>query len=215
MPVRIIQIGKSHSFPQGLDAAAGAGCVVIGEATTGNQAAPGYQDVIAAPDEAFVALELNTECLAEHLGLDDTPAHRRTVGFARFRLGEAEPSGLIELVRMPWTDPGAIEAARAMFAGLGFAVALCGDFPGRIVNRLIRPYLNAVLRRLDDGLASAEDMDTTLRLGLGYPEGPNALLTRTGLAHHFDVSQALFEALGDPDFSPARRARIAKARTSG
>lgn len=209
MAVRIIQIGKSRSFPEGLEAAEGAGCVVIGEA------ASTYPDIGAAPDEAFLALELGTECLAEHLGLDDTPAHRRTVGFARFRLGDAEPSSLIELVRMPWTDPGAVDAARAMFEGLGFTVALCGDFPGRIVNRLIRPYLNAVLRRLDDGLASAEDMDTTLRLGLGYPEGPNALLTRTGLAHHFDVSKALFEALGDPDFSPARRARIAKARSSG
>jgi 3-hydroxybutyryl-CoA dehydrogenase len=97
---------------------------------------------------------------------------------------------------------------------LGFSVAICGDTPGRIVNRLIRPYLNAVLRRLDDGLASAGDMDMTLKLGLGYPEGPNALLARTGLVDHFDISNALFQSLGDPDFAPARRARVAKVRAA-
>jgi 3-hydroxybutyryl-CoA dehydrogenase len=80
------------------------------------------------------------------------------------------------------------------------------------VDRLIRPYLNAALRRLDEGLATADDMDATLKLGLGYPEGPIALLERTGLAAHFDVSQALYEALGDAAYAPARRARVAKLR---
>jgi 3-hydroxybutyryl-CoA dehydrogenase len=206
MTIRTVHIGDSRSFPDGLGVAEGDGCIVIGDLAS----AP--RGVALEHGEQFVALELNTECLANHIGLDETPAHQRTVGFARFRMGDAEPSGLIELVHMPWTASAAIDAARAVFEAMGFTVAVCGDFPGRIVNRLIRPYLNAVLRRLDDGLASAGDMDTTLRLGLGYPEGPNALLARTGLAAHFDVSQALYEALGDPDFSPPRRARIAKVR---
>jgi 3-hydroxybutyryl-CoA dehydrogenase len=207
MPIRIIYIGDSRSFPDGLDKAKGDGCIVIGDA------AAGYQDFSPEPNEGFVALELKTECLAEHVGLDQSPAHQRTVGFARFRMGGAEPSSLIELVHMPWTSSDAVDAARDTFEGMGFIVATCADFPGRIVNRLIRPYLNAVLRRLDDGLASAHDMDLTLKLGLGYPEGPNALLARTSLVDHFDVANALYQALGDPDFAPARRARIAKARS--
>jgi 3-hydroxybutyryl-CoA dehydrogenase len=89
---------------------------------------------------------------------------------------------------------------------------VCGDFPGRIVDRLIRPYFNAALRRLDEKLASADDLDKTLCLGLGYPEGPISLLERTGLAHHFQVTQALYEALGQSDYAPARRARVAAAR---
>jgi 3-hydroxybutyryl-CoA dehydrogenase len=52
----------------------------------------------------------------------------------------------------------------------GLKVAVCGDFPGRIVHRLVRPYLNAALRRLDEQLASAEDVDEMLCRGLGYPE---------------------------------------------
>jgi 3-hydroxybutyryl-CoA dehydrogenase len=90
---------------------------------------------------------------------------------------------------------------------------LCRDFPGRILDRVLRPFFNAALRRLDEGLATADDMDLTLKMGLGYPEGTIALLERTGLAHHHDVSQALHQALGDPNFVPARRAQVAKARS--
>ena len=82
-----------------------------------------------------------------------------------------------------------------------------------IIDRLARPYYNAALRRLDEGLASAGDLDTTLKLGLGYPEGPISLLERTGLAEHYDVTQALHEALADPAYAPARRARVAKLRS--
>lgn len=207
MTIRFLSAGESRSFPDGAPAASGDGIIVAGAGAGTALAALG--DTAGA---AFVAVELGSECLAEHVGLDEDAAYARTVGFARFRMGDAPPGKLIELVRQPWTDPAAIDAARAAFESAGFVVALCNDTPGRIVNRLIRPYLNAVLRRYDEGLATRADMDMTLRLGLGYPEGPLELLDRTGLADHFDVSQALCEALGDPDFAPARRARVAKAR---
>ena len=134
------------------------------------------------------------------------------LGFARFRMGNAEPSNLIELVKQPQTSPAALTACKSLFESFGFKVAVCADVPGRIVNRLIRPYLNAALRRLDERLASAADLDATLKMGLGYPEGPIALLERTGLAAHFDVTQALYEWTGDAAFAPARRARVAKLR---
>ena len=134
------------------------------------------------------------------------------LGFARFRLGDAPPSDLVELVRQPRTAQAAIDAARG---------ALRAARPeGGGVRRFRRPhprppdaaYYNAALRRLDEGLATRDDIDTTLKLGLGYPEGPIELLERTGLAHHYDVTQALFEAYGDPAYAPARRARVAKQR---
>ena len=55
-------------------------------------------------------------------------------------------------------------------------------------------------------------MDATLRMGLGYPEGPIELLNRTGLAEHFEVTQALYEQLGQEAYAPARRARTAWLR---
>jgi 3-hydroxybutyryl-CoA dehydrogenase len=206
MAVDFIFAGESRSFPDGAIDMAGDGLVLAG-ASIGD-----ISRIEAARGAPFVAIELGTECLGEHIGLEPGSEFRNAVGFARFRLGSGAPTQLIELVALPATDPAAIAAAKAAFESAGFKVARCADTPGRIVDRLLRPYFNAVLRRLDEGLASADDMDRTLKLGLGYPEGPNALLDRTGLDHHHDVTAALHCALGDPDFASPRRAFVAKAR---
>jgi 3-hydroxybutyryl-CoA dehydrogenase len=208
----IIDTGNSRSFPGPhplLDTAGGDGDVVI---LVGSGAGEALARVRDRDLRVAVLVELGLECLGVHTGESCGGEGSNVLGFARYRLGNAEPSNLIELVRQPQTRPHALAAAKALFEAAGLIVAVCGDFPGRIVDRLIRPYFNAALRRLDEGLASAEDMDTTLRLGLGYPEGPIGLLERTGLAQHFDVTQALYEQLGDAAYAPARRARVAKLR---
>lgn len=209
---RIEQHGPSASFPEHhafTDAAVsdGAGLVLLG-----TQAGEALGRVAKPQAQAFIAIELGSRCLGEFTGEDSGREGSNVVGFARFRMGDGDPSRLVELVRQPATDPAALAAAKAAFESAGLAVAVCNDFPGRIVDRLIRPYLNAVLRRVDENLASADDMDNTLRMGLGYPEGPNALLQRTGLHHHHDVTMALYEALGQEPYYPARRAQVAKAR---
>ncbi|WP_288830965.1 3-hydroxyacyl-CoA dehydrogenase family protein [uncultured Paraburkholderia sp.] len=221
MTYRIIRAGQSGSFPEGhafIDAAfddanariyigVDAGHAFLRDAESGWQ----------ADEVPFVAIELGYECLADYTADSaradlEGGAAPNVFGFARFRLGEAAPSNLIELVKPAQANSEALEQAKAAFEAAGFVVAVCGDFPGRIVDRLVRPYYNAALRRLDEKLASATDLDMTLRLGLGYPEGPIALLERTGLQHHYEATQALYEALGDAAYAPARRAQVAYRR---
>lgn len=179
----------------------------------GSKAGESLASLKDAAAKLAVVLELHGECLGEHTGESFGQDGSNVLGFARFRLGDGAPSNLIELVRQPGTAPEAIDAAKKVFESAGFKVAVCGDFQGRIIDKLVRPYYNAALRRLDEGLATAADMDLTLQLGLGYPKGPIALLEQTGLAHHYDVTQNLFERLGDPAFAPARRAQVAKRRS--
>lgn len=213
MNYRIVRSGESRSFPSAhalLDNATPSGeDVVYLGAAAGAAFARGQNHAQCK----VVLIELGEECLGVHTGEDRGNEGSNVLGFARFRMGRGDPSNLVELVRQPRSSADAIAAAKAMFERAGLKVALCHDVPGRIVNRLIRPYLNAVLRRLDDGLASADDMDATLKMGLGYPEGPHALLARTGIDEHFDVSQALYEWTGDAAFAPARRARVSKLRS--
>ncbi len=212
MDYTIIATGVSRSFPEAhefLKKAVKAGSVVV---VLGPDVASGLAEVKDAEKKTAILVELGNECLGVYTGESRGHEGSNMVGFARFRLGDAPPTSLVELVRQPKTGPAALAAARQVLEAAGLSVAVCNDFPGRIVNRLLRPYLNAALRRLDEGLASADDMDTTLRLGLGYPEGPIALLERTGLAAHFEASQALYEALGDPAYAPARRAQVAFQR---
>jgi 3-hydroxybutyryl-CoA dehydrogenase len=212
MAHQLIDTGGSRSFPEPhplLAAAAERSDVVL---IVGAHAGEAYHSLRERERYAAIVIELGNECLGLHTGEASGEEGSNALGFARFRLGTAKPTDLVELVRQPRTAATAIVAARKTFEDHGLNVAVCADFPGRIIDRLVRPYYNAALRRLDEGLASADDLDTTLRLGLGYPEGPIALLERTGLAEHCDVTQTLYEALGDPAYVPARRARVARQR---
>jgi 3-hydroxybutyryl-CoA dehydrogenase len=213
---KIITTGESRSFAEGhafveQASADGTARVYVG-AGAGRRL---EHDLSSLSDAPFVLVELGTECLGAYLNDDVNDDEAINVfGFARFRLGDAAPSNLIELVKPAGASDEALAWAKDAFTSAGLTVAVCGDFPGRIVDRLVRPYYNAALRRLDEKLASAADLDKTLCLGLGYPEGPIALLNRTGLQHHYSVTQALYEALGDSAYAPARRAVNAAARAS-
>jgi 3-hydroxybutyryl-CoA dehydrogenase len=210
---RIVTAGASRSFPQSHPFIEQADSHADAVVYIGQDAGIAFQKATRADHAAFVAIELDNECLGEHAEDEDSGRPSNVVGFARFRLGEAEPSNLVELVKQFSTSAEAVAAAKAAFEQAGLVVAVCHDFPGRIVNRLVRPYYNAALRRLDEKLATAEDMDMTLRLGLGYPEGPIALLRRTGLEHHYHVTEQLYQALRQEPYAPARRAHIAHVRS--
>jgi 3-hydroxybutyryl-CoA dehydrogenase len=208
MGYTIHQTGESLSFPAGdpfLLGASAAGEVVL---HLGN-----HLGVFGADEsKAAILVELVTECLGVHTGEAAGEEGSNVLGFARYRNGSEAPSPLIELVRQPRSKPEAIAAAKAVFEDAGFTVVMCADQAGRIVDRLVRPKYNAALRFLDEGLATAQDMDTTCRLGLGYRDGPIERVERGGLANHYDVTAALFEVYGTPAYAAARRAVVAKQR---
>ena len=205
MSYQIIQEGESRSFPPGdpfLAGASNVGAVAI------------YLGAGHSPDDskAAILVELGTECLGVHTGESSGMEGSNVLGFARYRNGDDAPSDLVELVTQPQSDPKAIAAATAVFEEAGFTVAVCADQVGRIIDRLVRPKYNDALRLLDEGLASAADMDLTCRLGLGYRDGPIERVERGGLAYHHDVTHTLFEVYGTPAYAPARRAVVAKQR---
>ena len=205
MQYEIVSAGESRSFPTGdpfLEGSAKGADVLI------HLGGSNAQDA----SRKAVLIELDTECLGQHTGETDGTEGSNCLGFARYRNGDDAPSDLIELVRQPKTDPDAIAAARDVFETAGFAVALCADQTGRIIDRLVRPKYNAALRFLDEGLATAEDMDLTCRLGLGYRDGPIERVIRGGLARHHDITLRLFTETGAAGYAPARRAVVAKAR---
>jgi 3-hydroxybutyryl-CoA dehydrogenase len=202
----INQSGNSPSFPYGDRFFAGA-------APSGQSEVVIYlgQPVQPDPDKKAVMVELGCECLAEHVDQEESYA-KNIIGFARYRNGSDPPSNLMEVVRFANTDAAAISAAKSVFEAAELTTVVCMDQPGRILNRLIRPKYNAALRFLDEGLATAQDMDLTCKLGLGYPEGPIERVTRGGLAYHYQVTNALFETFGASAYAPPRRALAAARR---
>ena len=205
----IVVHGPSRSFQDGdpfLEQAVSRGTVEV------HLGVGARQEVPESDGFACTLIELDLECLGVHTGESGGREGDRRVGFCRWQVGDRDPSGLIELVTQPGTHPDALAAARGLFVNCGLTTSVCRDAAGRILDRLLRPYFNDALRGLDQGLASAADLDKTVRLGLGYPEGPIALLERVGMVRQHDASRALFEAHGLRSFAPARRAIVASER---
>lgn len=205
MDYTIVRSGESRSFPDNdpfYSKAQDDAAVVI---------------YLGAPHQAddsrsAILLELGTECLGVHTGEQSGLEGSNVLGFSRYRNGDAAPSNLIELVRQPFSSDAAIAAAIEVFSNAGFEIAVCADRAGRIIDRLVRPKYNDALRFLDEGLASARDMDLTCCMGLGYRDGPIERLEAGGLHHHFDITSELFAIYGKPGFAPGRRATVAKTR---
>lgn len=205
MRYSIQQQGESRSFP--------AGDAFLGAVSADGEVKLHLGTPLTADDtKAAVLVELGTECLGVHTGESSGEEGSNVLGFARYRNGSDAPSQLIELVRQPQTKPEAVAAAKAVFEAAGFAVVICTDQVGRIIDRLVRPKYNVALRFLDEGLATAKDMDLTCRLGLGYPDGPIERVERGGLGYHHDVTAAQFAVTGAAAYAPARRAVVAKQR---
>ncbi len=109
---------------------------------------------------------------------------------------------LVEVVRTLLTDGAVYEEAVAFAQRLGKTPVRTGDRTGFIVNRLLVPYLLDAIRALEEGVASVEDIDHSMRLGCGYPMGPFTLLDFVGLDTTYYIAQVMFEEFREKRFAP-------------
>jgi 3-hydroxybutyryl-CoA dehydrogenase len=114
----------------------------------------------------------------------------------------AQRMKLVEVVAAEQSSEETLKTLEAFAEGLGKQPVRTKDRPGFLVNRLLMPYLNQVIQAYDDGLASAEDMDTALEMGLGYPMGGLKLLDLIGLDIHLHATSAAYEQTHDLHLSP-------------
>jgi 3-hydroxybutyryl-CoA dehydrogenase len=109
---------------------------------------------------------------------------------------------LAELITTPLSAPSAIEAAQVVAGSLHRTVVRCRDRPGFLAGALLYPHLNDAVRMVQDGYASAADIDTAMTLGCGYPQGPLQLLDQAGPGRALTVLTMMHERYGDPAFAP-------------
>ncbi len=108
---------------------------------------------------------------------------------------------LLEMVRSFLTSEDTYQKARAFGESLGKTVIVAKDKPGFIVNALLVPYQLDAIRMYENGVASVEDIDTGIRLGLNLPMGPLELGDFVGLDTILFVADAVFEETKDPRFA--------------
>jgi 3-hydroxybutyryl-CoA dehydrogenase len=125
-------------------------------------------------------------------------------------------TSLIEVIAAEQSSPETLERLQAFVHQAGKTPVVVKDRPGFLVNRLLMSYLNQAVQALDDGVASAEDIDRSVRLGLGYPMGPLELLDLIGLDVHLHATTAAYEQLlAAPFRPPPMLARLVEAGRTG
>ena len=109
---------------------------------------------------------------------------------------------LLELVRHDTVADSTIEVARDVGQAMGKTCILVNDVPGFATSRLGVVLGNEAIRMLADGVASATDIDTAMRLGYKHPMGPLELTDLVGLDVRRDILNNLAEAFDDESYRP-------------
>jgi 3-hydroxybutyryl-CoA dehydrogenase len=109
---------------------------------------------------------------------------------------------LVEVIRTIATDPAVFEEMVKFAEKLGKTPVRTSDRTGFIVNRLLVPYLLDAVRVLEEGVASIEDIDNSMKLGCGHPMGPLTLLDFVGLDTTYYIANIMFDEFKERRFAP-------------
>ena len=109
---------------------------------------------------------------------------------------------LVELIRGYATSDETYQAIHDLTIKLGKTPAVSKDFPGFIANRILMPMINEAVYALMEGVASKEDIDTVMKLGMAHPMGPLTLADYIGLDVCLAVMEVLHGGLGDSKYRP-------------
>jgi len=109
---------------------------------------------------------------------------------------------LMEIVKTVATSDETFEIGKNFGESLGKTVVAAQDAPGFIVNRLMTPFLLNAIRMLETGVATREDIDTAVNLGLNHPMGPLALTDLIGIDTVFFIANSIYEEFRDPQYAP-------------
>ncbi|MBA1321713.1 3-hydroxybutyryl-CoA dehydrogenase [Pseudomonas plecoglossicida] len=110
---------------------------------------------------------------------------------------------LVEIIRGLQTDDSTYAQALVVTEKLGKTPITAGNRPGFVVNRILLPMINEAIFVRQEGLASAEDIDTGMRLGCNQPIGPLALADLIGLDTVLAIMEAFVDGFNDSKYRPA------------
>ncbi|HET7091224.1 MAG TPA: 3-hydroxybutyryl-CoA dehydrogenase [Anaerolineae bacterium] len=153
-------------------------------------------DMITRP-EAILASNTSSLSITEIASATGRPD--KVVGLHFFNPVPVMP--LLEAVSGLLTSQETLEVARWMGERLNKQVIYAKDNPGFIVNLLLVPYLFDAVRALENGVASKEDIDTGIKLGLNHPMGPFTLMDFVGLDTCLFIGDAMYQEFKDARYA--------------
>jgi 3-hydroxybutyryl-CoA dehydrogenase len=109
---------------------------------------------------------------------------------------------LVEVIRGIATSDASFAFVRDLALGLEKTPVEVRDFPGFVANRILMPMINEAIYTLYEGVASAEAIDTVMKLGMNHPMGPLALADFIGLDTCLAIMNVLYDGFGDSKYRP-------------
>ena len=154
-------------------------------------------DRIAKPS-AILASNTSSISLTRIAGTTKRPA--QVIGMHFFN--PVPVMQLVEVIRALQTSDATYDTIRALTEKLGKTPVEVRNSPGFVANRILLPMLNEAVYCLYERLASAEDIDTVMKLGMAHPMGPLALADLIGLDTCLAILEVLYEGFKDPKYRP-------------
>ena len=148
------------------------------------------------PPEAILAT--NTSCLSIIDMAVQTKRADKVLGIHFFN--PVPVMKLVEVVKTIATSSDTVAAGKQFGEKCGKKVVIAKDSPGFIVNRLMIPFILNAIEMMDSGIATKEDIDVGINLGLNHPMGPLALADLIGLDTVYFIANAMYAELKDPQF---------------
>ena len=109
---------------------------------------------------------------------------------------------LVEVIPGLETSEGTVKKMKELVSTLNKTLVEAKDYPGFIVNRILMPMINEAIYTLYEGIATAEDIDTAMKLGTNQPLGPLALADLIGLDTCLSIMQVLHQGFNDSKYRP-------------
>ena len=109
---------------------------------------------------------------------------------------------LVEIINGLLTSEETNKTVTELSEALGKTPVQVKEAPGFVVNRILIPMINEAIGILNEGIASAEDIDTAMKLGCNHPMGPLALGDLIGLDGCLAIMEVLYTQFGDPKYRP-------------
>ncbi len=154
-------------------------------------------DELAKPDTIFVS---NTSTLSLTKIAEITERKDRIIGM--HFLHPVPKVGLVELIRCFYTSDESVEIVKEFAAKIGKTAVEVYEYPGFVTTRAIVPLLNEAMYILLEGVASAEDIDTAMKLGYEFKMGPLEMADTMGLDEVLTWMEQLWSTLGEPRYRP-------------
>jgi 3-hydroxybutyryl-CoA dehydrogenase len=156
-------------------------------------------DSLCKPETIF-ASNTSSISITEMMTATSPERQRRFIGLHFFN--PVPLMKLVEVVRTILTDEAIYEQGVEFAKRLGKVPVRAGDKTGFIVNRLLVPYMLDAIRALEEGVGSIVDIDTSMKLGLGYPMGPFTLGDFVGLDTTYYIAEIMFNEFREKRFAP-------------